>query len=41
LTTRQYARLVDEWVASIGLEPFKFGSQSLRAAIEIGEKIDI
>ena len=30
LTTRQYARLVQEWVASIGLDPAKFGLQSLR-----------
>jgi integrase len=30
LTTRQYARLVHEWVASIGLDPAKFGTHSLR-----------
>ena len=30
LTTRQYARLVHEWVASIDLEPAKFGTHSLR-----------
>lgn len=30
LTTRQYARLVHEWVASIGLDPAKFGAHSLR-----------
>jgi integrase len=30
LTTRQYARLVGEWVASIGLDPLKFGTHSLR-----------
>ncbi|MFT3731526.1 MAG: tyrosine-type recombinase/integrase [Hyphomicrobium sp.] len=30
LTTRQYARLVLEWVASIGLDPAKFGTHSLR-----------
>ena len=30
LTTRQYARLVEEWVASIGLDPAKFGTHSLR-----------
>ncbi len=30
LTTRQYARLVGEWVASIGLDPAKFGTHSLR-----------
>ena len=29
LTTRQYARLVQEWVASIGLDPAKFGTHSL------------
>jgi integrase len=26
ITTRQYARLVREWVASIGLDPNKFGA---------------
>jgi len=30
LTNRQYARLVQEWVASIGLAPAKFGTHSLR-----------
>ena len=30
LTTRQYARLVQEWVASIGLDQAKFGAHSLR-----------
>jgi len=30
LTTRQYARLVQEWVASIGLDPAMFGTHSLR-----------
>ncbi len=30
LTTRQYARLVQEWVASIGLDAAKFGTHSLR-----------
>ena len=30
LTSRQYARLVHEWVASIGLDPAKFGTHSLR-----------
>ena len=29
LTTRQYARLVHEWVASISLDPVKFGTHSL------------
>ncbi len=29
-TTRQYARLVQEWVGSIGLDPTKFGTHSLR-----------
>ena len=29
LTTRQYARLVQESVASIGLDPAKFGTDSL------------
>jgi integrase len=30
LTTRQYARLVGQWVASISLNPLKFGTHSLR-----------
>lgn len=30
LSTRQYARLVGEWIASIGLDPLKFGTHSLR-----------
>jgi integrase len=30
LTTRQYARLVQDWVASIGLDPSKFATHSLR-----------
>lgn len=30
LTTRQYARLVLEWIASIGLDPSLFGTHSLR-----------
>jgi integrase len=30
MTTRQYARLVSEWVASIGLDPNLFGTHSLR-----------
>jgi integrase len=30
MTTRQYARLVHEWVGSIGLDPAKFGTDSLR-----------
>jgi integrase len=30
LTPRQYARLVQDWVASIGLDPAKFGTHSLR-----------
>jgi integrase len=30
MTTRQYARLVSEWVASVGLDPHLFGTHSLR-----------
>jgi integrase len=30
MTTRQYARLVSEWIASIGLDPLNFGTHSLR-----------
>ncbi len=28
--TRQYARLVQDWVASIGLDPANFGTHPLR-----------
>jgi integrase len=30
MTTRQYARLVSEWIGSIGLDPRLFGTHSLR-----------
>jgi integrase len=30
ISTRQYARLVDSWVASIGLDPSVYGTHSLR-----------
>jgi integrase len=30
LSTRQYARLLSEWMASIGLDPSLFGTHSLR-----------
>lgn len=30
MTTRQYARLVSEWMANIGLDPKLFGTHSLR-----------
>jgi integrase len=30
LSTRQYARLVSEWIASVGLDPSLFGTHSLR-----------
>jgi integrase len=30
LTTRQYARLLSRWIASIGLDPHLFGTHSLR-----------
>ena len=30
LSTRQYARIVNQWVASIGLDPNKYGTLSLR-----------
>ncbi len=30
MTTRQYARLLAAWVASIGLDPKVFGTHSLR-----------
>lgn len=30
LTTRQYARLVSQWIASVDLDPSLFGTHSLR-----------
>jgi integrase len=30
ITTRQYSRLVDQWIASIGLDPSFFGTHSRR-----------
>lgn len=30
LTTRQYARLVSEWVRGIGLDPLKYATHSMR-----------
>lgn len=30
LTTRQYARLIREWIARVRLDPAKFGTHSLR-----------
>jgi integrase len=30
MTTRQYARLISEWITSIGLDPKLFGTHSLR-----------
>jgi integrase len=30
LSTRQYARLLSEWIASIGLDPSLFGTHSMR-----------
>jgi len=30
MTTRQYSRLLSEWIASIGLDPHLFGTHSLR-----------
>ena len=30
LTTRQYARLVSEWVSDIGLDPLKYATHSMR-----------
>ena len=30
ITTRQYARLVDRWTASIGLDPSAYGTHSMR-----------
>ena len=30
MTTRQYARLVGQWIAAIGLDPTFFGTHSLR-----------
>ncbi len=43
LTTRQYARLVSQWTASVGLDASLFGTHSLRrtkATVNGGEKWD-
>ena len=31
LTTRQYARLLSEWIGGVGLDPRLFGTHSLRS----------
>jgi site-specific recombinase XerD len=30
MSTRQYGRIVDKWVASIGLDPKRYGTHSVR-----------
>ena len=30
LSTRQYAKIVNDWVADIGLDPYAYGTHSLR-----------
>ena len=30
MTTRQYARLLSEWLTSVGLDPHLYGTHSLR-----------
>ena len=30
MSTRQYARLVDAWIQEIGLDPFDYGTHTLR-----------
>ena len=30
MTTRQYSRLLSEWIADVGLDPHLFGTHSLR-----------
>ena len=30
LSTRQYAQIVNQWAASVGLDPYKYGTHSLR-----------
>jgi integrase len=30
MSTRQYSRLVSRWIASVGLDPYRFGTHSLR-----------
>jgi site-specific recombinase XerD len=30
MTTRQYARLLSEWVSGIGLDPLKYATHSMR-----------
>ena len=33
ISTRQYARLVDNWVRDIGLDPAEYGTHSMRRTI--------
>ena len=33
ISTRQYARIVNQWVASIGLDPHKYGTHSPRRLV--------
>jgi integrase len=30
MSTRQYGRIVDKWVSSIGLDPKRYGTHSMR-----------
>ncbi len=30
LSTRQYARIVEKWVSEIGLDPYDYGTHSMR-----------
>ena len=30
ISTRQYARIVDKWIASIGLDPSAYGTHTMR-----------
>jgi integrase len=41
LATRQYARLVDKWVASIGLDATRFGTHSLRRTKARADSVQI
>jgi site-specific recombinase XerD len=40
MSTRQYGRIVDKWVSSIGLDPKRYGTHSMRRtkALQIYKK---
>ncbi|AUX80621.1 hypothetical protein ATY30_26195 [Sinorhizobium americanum] len=45
LSTRQYSRVVESWVLSIGLDPKRYGTHSMRrtkaAHMAISEQVEL